>query len=490
MLGSADSRGVEPECAGALKRMFAKTEKPMRATAYVTRAPSKVSKFSADLEAQLASIQRATENRLTFRVVDTSAAEAKSAAKDAGCLPMPFGDADADVTTGFMCIAFEYGASRDAIKFLPPDRAEGNAFWIANKMQELRDKEDGVKRKVGVLTGHGEIRLSEPNLLPASMGKPSLVEIIGTNFPTIVFPDVDLRAGEAEIDAALDGLIITQPSTDLSEKELRRIDDFVMKGKSLAVFASAVNVKPSDPLMVAELSTHGLERLLDGYGIELHKDAVIDFGRSYKLALPTQNGPVTARMPQILDVAADERFTSDETLLDTKFTPFFRIESVAVPFASSLALHAEKQPGARIRIVMRSTPRAQRESTPTVDLGAFRAWRPKGDWAQHAVAAVAEGKLTSAFPGGDPRHAQARVFVVASSQFLANPFARAGNPPSSNNMAMGATGDEKLLTLAGVYAQSALTNTILVLKNTLDWMSHDDDLAKCATGLVPPAPTK
>ena len=49
---------------------------------------------------------------------------------------------------------------------------------------------------------------------------------------------VDLKGGDIAVDENLDGLIITQPGKDLTEKELRRIDQFVMKGKSLAVIAS------------------------------------------------------------------------------------------------------------------------------------------------------------------------------------------------------------------------------------------------------------
>jgi len=37
-------------------------------------------------------------------------------------------------------------------------------------------------------------------------------------------------------------------------------------------------------------------------------------------------------------------------------------------------------------------------------------------------------------------------------------------------------GDEKLLQLAGPYAQQALTQTILAFKNTLDWLTGDTDL--------------
>lgn len=62
----------------------------------------------------------------------------------------------------------------------------------------------------------------------------------------------------------------------------------------------------------------------------------------------------------------------------------------------------------------------------------------------------------------------ARVLVIASSQFFANPFARA------------AGGDEVLEQLAMPYAQQVLTNTILVARNMVEWMTIDDDLVACA----------
>src|SRR5262249_491753 len=151
--------------------------------------------------------------------------------------------------------------------------------------------------------------------------------------------DVDLKNGDSEIDEALDGLIITQPGKDLTEKELRRIDQFVMKGKSLAIFASAVNTKASDATMNATLSTHGLEKRLDGYGITMNKDVVLDFGRSFRVSILTQGGIASARFPNVPDVQDDSRFTGNEQLLDTSFPGFFRIPELAFPMASSLALH-------------------------------------------------------------------------------------------------------------------------------------------------------
>ena len=73
------------------------------------------------------------------------------------------------------------------------------------------------------------------------------------------------------------------------------------------------------------------------------------------------------------------------------------------------------------------------------------------------------------------------MLVVASSQFLANPLARAGNAvdPASRTPPMPSAGDEQLLMVAGPYAQQHATSTILVFKNTLDWLSFEDDLVDC-----------
>jgi ABC-type uncharacterized transport system involved in gliding motility auxiliary subunit len=430
--------------------------------AYVTRGLPKLDAFVRDLRDLLQEYKEASGGKLEYTIIEAKDEETKKTAKDSGLVEQPFGEASdteekAAVTQGFMGMVFKYGAEKD-----------------------------GIKHKIGVLTGHDEIKLTETNLVPANMGKPSMQQIVTQNFPFYTFQDVDLKNGDGEVDDALDGLIITQPGKDLSEKELRRIDQFVMKGKSLAIFASAVNVKNGDASMNATLGAHGLEKLTDGYGIGMNKDAVLDFGRSFRVSVMTQGGVASARFPDMIDVQDDTRFTGDEQLLDTSFAGFFRIPELVFPFASSLTIHSDKQPEAKVKVVARTTPRSMLDKSDTVDLKPFKKWLLKGESAQYAIAAQAEGTLKSAFVGGDKQGVDvpeksaksARVFVVSSSQFLANPFARAGNGQDMQQFGMMQPmgGDEQLLQLAGPYAQQALTGTILAFKNTLDWLSGDTDL--------------
>ncbi|HEY1958021.1 MAG TPA: GldG family protein [Polyangiaceae bacterium] len=477
----------------------------MTVDAYVTKGLPKLDAYVRDLRDLLEEYKNAGGGKFDYNLIEVKDDEKKKEeAEKEGLKPLQIQESDesdkAGIAQGYMGLVFKYGVEKDTIPVLSPDNNVGLEFWITNKIRELRDRGDGVKHKVGVLTGDDEMKLSEANLVPAQMGKPSMQDVISRNFPFYTFVDVDLKGGDAAIDDTLDGLIITQPGKDLTDKELRRIDEFVMKGKSLAVFASAVNLKEHDATMNATLSTHNLDKLLDGYGIEMHKDVVLDFGRSFRVTMVTQAGLGSVRFPQLLEVMDDSRFTGDSQLMDTAFPPFFRMEQVILPFCSSLTLHKDKQPSATdFGVVARSTPHSIDKTDDTVELG-LQSWRPKGEWKQFNVAAHVEGRLKSAFPAGDkqgvdaapevPDGKSARIFVLASSQFTANPFARAGNGQSMQQfggMPMG--GDEKLLQIAGPYADlqrgaSPLLYAIMATKNTLDWLTGDTDLLAVSAKLL------
>ncbi len=327
-------------------------------------------------------------------------------------------------------------------------------------------------------------------------GAPSIQSILEQAFPFYKLEEVDLKDGDSEIDKDLDGIIITQPRKDYTDKELRRIDEFMMRGnKALVVYASAVTLKPQDPSMSATLSWHNLDKLLEGYGFGVKKNAVLDWGAQFRLPVMTATGAVSSiRDPAIAHVINDPRFEGDEQLLDTSFAGFFRMDEVAFPYASSIELLKDKQPkDVKLYAVARTTPAASVETSEPVDLKLRPDWKPKPPYAQHVIAAVADGKLKAALGNGDgitmPAQAPeaSRVFLVASSQFVTNPFAYSGNGPDLGGQfaMMGAVGgDQQLQMIAQPYAQRYLTNTILSVKNTLDWISGDADLLAASAKIL------
>ncbi len=243
-----------------------------------------------------------------------------------------------------------------------------------------------------------------------------------------------------------------------------------MKGKSLAVIASAVNVKTGDAPMNATLNVaRPRQAARRATASRCARTPSSTSGRAFQVLEPTESGIVRRTFPQFLHVADDPRFTGEEMLLDTSFPAFFRLEELMFPFASSLVLHKDKQPEAKtMKVVARTSPASLHEQGDTADLRPFQNWKPKVEkMEQFNVAATVDGTLKSAFLEGDEmgvdapeKSAQpARVFVLAASQYLANPFARAGEGQDMSRYGMQQMvgGDRELQELA----QGYLSNTVL-----------------------------
>lgn len=476
----------------------------LQITVYVTRGLPKTDLFVEDLISLMTEYEGASAGKLKYVVNEPKTDEERQKAKDAGLQEAAFGEGSetgdqATITRGYMGLVFEYGSEKEVIPILHPDQTQGLEFWITNKIREIRDRAEDQYQKVGVITKEG-IKLTDATLVPPQGGRPgpNIQSILQQALPFYKIEDVDLGDGESEIDPQLRGVIVMQSDKDWTEKELGRIDQFLMRGdKALLVVAGAVNMKASDATMKAELNTRGLEKLLDGYGIELKKEAVVDWSSQMRIPVQNQLGKLSwMSAPGVLQLQHEDSAEEDKQKLDTAFAGFFRLEELAFPYPSTLVAHPEKQPGAQLKVVARSTENATVEVDATIDMRPSTEWKPKGDFAQRDIAIAVEGKLKSAFGDKPPAgieiaketEADSRVLVISSAQFLANPFARSGNPPPMppQMQMMGANfgGDETLQAIAMPYARQYLTATILAFKNLLDWMAGDRDLLAVSAKLL------
>lgn len=486
--------------------LVASLPKELQVDVYVMRGSPKHEAFVQDLIDLMNEYERAGGGKLHYTIVEPKTEEQRTSAREAGMQEVAFAEGSetssdqAMVSKGFMGISFKYGSEKDQIPALSPEMSQGLEFWVTNKIREIRDKAEGTKLKIGVLSGKDEIKLSDACLVAAPPGRgggPSMKALLEQYFNFYQFEDVDLKNGDAEINKELAGVIITQPGKDYTEKELRRVDQFLMLGnKAVTVIAGAVNLKAADATMKATLNLHGLDKLLDGYGIEMKKEAILDWGRSVAIPMQTQTGRVIALpAPGIVQAQHDSSLDDKEQLLDNSFAAFFRLDEVGMPFPSTLVPHREKQPEAEMKVVARSTPRSTVDASDSVDMKYSAEMRPKGEAGQRAMAVALEGKIKSAFGGGDtlgsavPAESKdkSRLLVISASQFLCNPFARSGNPPPmppQMQMMGGMGGDEELQMVSGLYAQKYVTYAILALKNTLDWMGGDADLLATSAKLL------
>jgi hypothetical protein len=491
-------------------------EHPMKVTLYVTKGMAKLDLFVEDLTHLFGEYERASRGKLSYKIIEPKGnedaiKEAKGHCSNGGCQPLqeiPFDDANqrgdqATITSGFMGVVFEYENEEDTIPVLHPDNAEGLEFWITNKIRNLRDKVQDTYPRIGIIKKEG-ISINDENLVPGGRGPgPNMRGILSQHFPFYKFEDVNLGEGKKEIDAKLNGVVMMQADKDWTDAELARVDQFLMKGdKALLVIAGAVNMKASDAGMKAELNLRNLDKLVGAYGVEMKKEAVFEWGQSVRL--PIQDAGSGRQQwivfPGVLTLTNTGEFDEKNRPIDTSFTGFFRLEQLGIGFPSPLVAHPERQPQAKIKTVLRTTQNASVDPDSPVDFGMKLDWpqENKGERGQKDIAMEVAGKLKSAFADKKPEgfegdipaesKSESRVLVIAAGQFLANPFARAGNaPPLPPQMAMMGPmgGDRNLQQIAQVYAQANyVTNSILSFKNLLDWVSNDTDLMAVSAKLM------
>ncbi|MFO7916217.1 MAG: Gldg family protein [Candidatus Krumholzibacteriales bacterium] len=159
-------------------------------------------------------------------------------------------------------------------------------------IEEAVDDILDVNKKIGYLADHGT---------PPLMGNPQQTQKNPlSNFNSLVsesysISQVNLR--EEGIPEGIDCLIMAGPREPFSDYELFQIDQFLMKGKSLALFLDPFNeFMPENQQMMNQnrgpsylpVNT-GLEKLLDHYGIQTEKSYVLD-RNCYEQKMPEMYG--------------------------------------------------------------------------------------------------------------------------------------------------------------------------------------------------------
>jgi ABC-2 type transport system permease protein len=134
----------------------------------------------------------------------------------------------------------------------------------------------------------------------ASAGDPMARQDVLSNFQTLAsqgyaIKDVDLKEGG--IPESINCLVVARPTDKFTDYELFQMDQFLMRGKNLALFVDAF--KEIMPPPERGMSFHqgvtyepldtGLEKLMEYYGIRINKSYVMD-ENCYKQRIPEQFG--------------------------------------------------------------------------------------------------------------------------------------------------------------------------------------------------------
>ncbi|MEE0879675.1 MAG: Gldg family protein [Treponemataceae bacterium] len=251
----------------------------------------------------VAQVNKKNMNKVSFKVVNPNQDEVSELCAKYGVDEISWTD---DKTTdeskkngkGMIAAVMEYN---DNFKLLPVklSRSFFGSYGIAGlenletviteNLQTLVSRSD----KIGYLTGFGTKDLND-----AQNGSQRLQMLTNDKYQ---FVELDLE--KDEIPSTISNIVIVAPTEKISEKVFYKLDQFLMQGGNLTVFADMYKEVPTQnqyQLPEYKLLETGLPEFLAKYGIELGKDYVMDmncyknFQQGYG-EIPMYYVPITER---------------------------------------------------------------------------------------------------------------------------------------------------------------------------------------------------
>jgi ABC-type uncharacterized transport system involved in gliding motility auxiliary subunit len=401
----------------------------------------------------------ASGGKVTLKLISPKTEEEKKAAEADGVMRVADQKLEADsfgVQEGYRGISFHYMGDTKAIPRV--DTTAGLEYEVTQLIKQMV----GVKTKIGVLGGH-------EGATPAK-GLTSLKEYM----PSYEMTEVQATK---EIDPALKALLIVHPETPLTDVELKRINQYVMRGGSLAVFGGGIKLNvpdaqqqqqgPSDP-SATPIDT-GLNKLLERWGVTLDNRIVAD-AQCGRARMPTQipGLQIPVPYPPVPIVSFDEE--------QRKHPAMFRMNQIGFPYAVRLALNDNLKGDKAVKTttLVRSSPNSWLMEGDTIDLKARERWDVPGYNGPYTLGVAIEGKLPSAF-GAEAASAAA---PPAEGEQAAEPIEAPNRASGNARVLVFGTGyflrDEFLP--KPERSSQAMGGAVALGLNAIDWLSQDNDL--------------
>ncbi len=317
----------------------------------------------------------------------------------------------------------------------------GLEYTITSAIKELT----GDRKPIGLVSGHGSPTLEE--------GLTSLRDVLKL---------YDIRPVDVaeEVDTNLAALLVIGPREPFSDEELRRIDQFVMRGGSLGVFGGALAIELTGGTgpSAREVDTR-LGGLLGPWGVRVQSKVVADA----QCSRAPMRGPLGLQVlvpyPPIPVLQLDSEQLEHPVM--------FRLASPMLPFVAPLQV-GDAPDGVELAVLARSSSDSWTMSGPVISLEPRnpRDWQMTADAGPFDLMVAIEGKLPSAFAAPineeeataiqTPLFAEGdvRVLVSGTSTFLEDSFM----PPRQQQ--------------GPVQMNAALALAL----NAVDWLAADSDL--------------
>lgn len=328
-----------------------------------------------------------------------------------------------EIGASYLGVALQYQGNIESIPEI--NGAEGLEFELTRLIKMMTVK----KKKIAFANGEGELSTAgDPQ------GGHGGLQIVGQYMKDYEVTQVNLGTGEKLADD-IDALVVAGPKTQFSDKAKFTIDQFLMRGRSVALLVDGMVVEAPRQMQMPGMDSQprigrkndvGLEDLLENYGFKIKDDLVLE---------PRQNVPGPVPVAGQMFLANYPTFVA-ATKLAQKNSITDHVNAVVMPFCSSVEKVKDKQPNVTYTELVTSTEQAWRQS-------GFFLFDPQNaqlkvgeDKGPFALAWSANGRFKSLFAGKpapegktekrDESESTARLIVVGDSDFAADDYLRFG----------------------------------------------------------------
>lgn len=213
-----------------------------------------------------------------------------------------------EVKKAYLGLVFLYQGKQETIPVVQSaDNLEYEITSILKKMTTT------IKKKVGFVTGHGEVDLNKLN---------QVRQILSEQYDV---SSVDLKT-IGSFDPSMTALIIMAPRSVFPESDRFKLDQFVMNGGSVAFLIDRIIPNFQQQMVIGNQVATGLDDLMMNYGIKLETDLIKDLQCSPVQVQSAIGFPISVNypfFPVITNIAKDN-------------PAFQNIKSVVLTWTSSL----------------------------------------------------------------------------------------------------------------------------------------------------------
>ncbi len=369
-----------------------------------------------------------------------------------------------EIGSSYLGVAFDYQGNIESIPEI--NSAEGLEFQMSNLIKMMTVK----KRKIAFAASEGELGLQGDPQRGGSGGLQQVHRFLG-DFETTT---VQLSA---PIPDDVDALVIAGPKTPMSDRAKFVVDQFLMKGKSVAFFVDGMVIETPRQMQMpgAEQPRIGRKNdgvpddLLEHYGFKVGGDIVFE---------PRQNVPGPVLVGGQLMLANYPAFVASTKIAEKE--PVMAGVRVGIfPFASSIELVKDKQPGLTYTPLMSSSPEAWRQGGFFL-FDAQNPPKPGDDHGPFVLAYQAQGKLKSFFAG--------KPYPNEKGEKVPPPDPNQSAAPGVEKPLDESTGTARIIVISDSefasddyiglarYFQLYAANMQLAV-NVMDWVTQDEALA-------------